>query len=54
MKRLSNDLWTDGKHTYKGNPRDGFVRVVEGEPVVVEDRPVYDQDDSTIEPTGEQ
>lgn len=29
MKRLNQKEWTDGVHTYTGNPKDGFIRVNE-------------------------
>lgn len=43
MKRLNKTEWTDGKHVYVGNPKQGFTRkddVVEEPRVVVLDEPV--------------
>ena len=27
MKKIANNIWTDGEHQYKGNPRDGFTKL---------------------------
>jgi len=27
MKKISNNLWTDGEHNYSGNPREGFKKL---------------------------
>lgn len=51
MKRLNATEWTDGKHIYVGNPRDGFKLKVNEEPPVLEDAVI---ETAEIEATGEQ
>ena len=35
MKRLKDNIWTDGKDQYTGSPNQGFVKIEKPKPSVV-------------------
>ena len=36
MKQLEHNLWTDGEHQYKGNPKEGFTKITKKDKKPVE------------------
>jgi len=36
MKQLEHNLWTDGEHQYKGNPKEGFTKITKKDKKTVE------------------